>query len=72
MSHIGKAVQLNDTTREIFKFVIPEPIPTTALYVLLTKDGYLFFDESPTLFANGEVRIPSLAMFTYYDIEIED
>lgn len=71
-THIGKAISLTETNREIFAFAIPEPIPAEAKYLLLTKDGYLFFEEAPAHDHLGTLRVPHVAMFTYYNIEIED
>lgn len=72
MSHIGKAIRLTDPAREIFQFVIPEPIPTEAKYLLLTKDGYLMVEEEVPYVVDGKIRIPQFTILSYTDIEIED
>ena len=71
MSHIGHAVALTDRTRPVFQHIIPEPIPETAKWLLLTKDGYLMFAQNPVS-ETGLPRVPQFVLMSCMEIEIED
>lgn len=67
----AKAFRMNGTNREFIQSFIVEQIPEDTKFVLASSEGYLFFNEEPSLSVDGQLRMPRMMIVSYYDIEYE-
>lgn len=68
----AKAFRVTEHSLPILQCFIVEPIPEDTKYVLASSEGYLFFNEAPSMISeSGEIRLPHMTFLSYYDIQYE-
>ena len=68
-----RAWKIDDSSRPLLQFIVPEPIPEDAARLLLSDQGYqMMTKEEWATWTAGRIMLPQFAMFTYNDIPLSN